>query len=68
MAIAQLGHIGERAGRIWLDTDDPSERQRIESNLEEFLEARLSVAGIDLLIEAAQAAGVAIAKVTARPV
>jgi len=61
MAIAQLGHLGERAGRIWLDTDDPNERQRIEFNLEEFLEARLSLAGIDRLIEATQAAERAIA-------
>ena len=56
MAIAQLGHIGERACRIWLDTDDPNERRRIEANVEEFLQARLSIAGIDLLIAAARAA------------
>ena len=57
MTIAQLGHIGERAFEIWLETGDEAERLRIEANMEEFLaQARLSVASIDLIIEAARTA------------
>lgn len=54
MAIAQLGHIGERAGRMWLDAKSPAERERAEANLAEFLDAALTVETIDLLVEAAQ--------------
>jgi Ser/Thr protein kinase RdoA (MazF antagonist) len=56
MAIAQLGHIGERSCQIWLDSDDPEERERADAGLQEFLDARLSISGIDLLIGAAQSA------------
>jgi Ser/Thr protein kinase RdoA (MazF antagonist) len=53
MAIAQLGHIGERAGRMWLEATGPAERDRAEANLAEFLDAPLTTAGIDLLVRAA---------------
>lgn len=53
MAIAQLGHIGERAGRMWLEATGSTERHRAEANLTEFLDASLTTAGIDLLVHAA---------------
>ena len=54
MAIAQLGHIGERAGQMWLDAETPADRDRAEANLAEFLDASLTVDRIDRLVEAAQ--------------
>jgi hypothetical protein len=35
MAIAQLGHLGERACRLWLDPTE--DRQRALARVEEFL-------------------------------
>jgi len=53
MTIAQLGHITEAAGVIWLESeDDPEERRRQESRVAEAVDQPLTVAVIDELLEA----------------
>lgn len=53
MTIAQLGHITEIAGRIWLDAEaDPDERRRQEARVAEAVEQPLTVAVIDQLLDA----------------
>jgi Ser/Thr protein kinase RdoA (MazF antagonist) len=60
MVVAQLGHIGERACRRWLDETDPAERSRVAANAEEFLgPTRLTLARVDQLLAAAREAGCA---------
>jgi hypothetical protein len=48
MTIAQLGHIGERACRLWLEG---VERDRICGSVEEFVADPLTRDGIDRLLE-----------------
>ncbi|HEY4332386.1 MAG TPA: phosphotransferase [Ilumatobacteraceae bacterium] len=53
MAIAQLGHIGERACRHWLDaTQTGARRAHSVEQIEEFLGAVISPALIDCLLDA----------------
>jgi Ser/Thr protein kinase RdoA (MazF antagonist) len=52
MTIAQLGHIGERACRLWLED---VERERIAGNVEEFVADPLTRDVIDRLLEEARA-------------
>jgi hypothetical protein len=60
MVVAQLGHIGVRACRRWLDETDPAERSRVAANAEEFLgPTRLTLARVDQLLAAAREAGCA---------
>jgi aminoglycoside phosphotransferase (APT) family kinase protein len=53
MTIAQLGHITEIAGRIWLDVETTEEeRRRQEARIAEAVDQPLTVAVIDELLEA----------------
>ena len=53
MTIAQLGHITEAAGQIWLESeDDPDERRRQEARVGEAVQLPLTVAAIDELLDA----------------
>jgi hypothetical protein len=60
MVVAQLGHLGERACRLWLEETDPAERDRVAANAEEFLgPTRFTLARVEQLLAAARQAGCA---------
>jgi aminoglycoside phosphotransferase (APT) family kinase protein len=59
MVVAQLGHIGERHCRLWLDAATPAEQARAAAGVEEFVTCRLTSAGVELLLAAAVRAGCA---------
>lgn len=52
MVIAQLGHIGERACRCWLDPGRAHERDRNLGRVEEFVTSTITRADIDMLLDA----------------
>jgi len=51
MTIAQLGHIGERNCRLWLEADSAAELARREANVAELVGMPLTVAVIDQLLD-----------------
>ena len=64
MVIAQLGHIGERCCRLWLEAGTAAERVRAAAGVEEFVGPyRLSPAGVERMV----AAGAAVDRAGAVP-
>ena len=56
MVIAQLGHIGERCCRLWLDATTPAARARAAAGVEEFVGPyRLTPDGVEQIVAAAAA-------------
>jgi hypothetical protein len=56
MVIAQLGHIGERCCRLWLEAQTSAERVRAAAGVEEFVGPyRLTPAGVEQMVAAAAA-------------
>jgi len=54
MVIAQLGHIGERCCRLWLEAQTPQDRARAAAGVEEFVGPyRLTPAGVEQMVTAA---------------
>jgi aminoglycoside phosphotransferase (APT) family kinase protein len=57
MVIAQLGHIGERCCRRWLQARTDAERARAMAGVEEFIgPSRLTPGGVEQMVTAAAAA------------
>jgi Ser/Thr protein kinase RdoA (MazF antagonist) len=52
MAVAQLGHITEYACRRWLDTEDLSERTRLEALVHEYVDEPVTLALVDTILAA----------------